>query len=466
MANQSPSQYNSSRSNSAQSNSAQSDPSFTDEIMELLIRFVTVWRVELVLLALPTTLGIWLYVQLGPIAAGVITGAVVVAVVVPPPPRRLLARILHRESVRRHLDVAFASLVGVLADRRPIIGTVVGTKGGDRVQLRLRHGTSIEELERARAIIASSLGVRDVRMAVDPAHQNLVTLTIIRHDPFASNGLPCPMVKAKSFDAWEPIPVGMDEEGEIVHLSLVEHNVLFGGEPGGGKSVALSVLVAAFALDPSVALWLFDGKLVELAPWSGCAERFVGPDITLAISVLQELRAEMDHRYNELVTRKGKKVTPGDGLSLHVVVIDELALYVAGVDKKLADRFAELLRDLVARGRAAGIIVVAATQKPLTDIVPSALRDLFGFRWALRCATREASDTVLGSGWSSRGFSASDIAPSMRGVGLLLHEGGVPVRLRSFHLTDTDVGAIAERASLLRSTGHGSIGELEPGPAR
>ncbi len=450
MANQSPSRSNSSRSNSAYSNSSQSNPSFSEEIMELLIRFVTVWRVELVLVALPTALGIWLDVHHGPIAAGVITGAVVFAIVLPPPSRHLLVRILHRESVRRHLDVAFASLPGILSDRPPIIGTVNRTHGGDRVQLGLRHGTSIEELVRAAAIIASSLGVRGVRMAVDPAHQNLVTLSIIRRDPFETNGLCCPMVKAKSFDAWEPIPVGVDEEGEIVHVSLPEHNVLFGGEPGGGKSVALSVLVAAFALDPSVALWLFDGKLVELAPWSTCAERFVGPDITLAISVLQELRAEMDHRYGELVARKVKKITPGDGLSLHVLVIDELALYVAGVDKKLADRFAELLRDLVARGRAAGIIVVAATQKPSIDIVPSALRDLFGFRWALRCATREASDTVLGSGWSTRGFSAADIAPSMRGVGLLLHEGGIPVRLRSFHLSDADVAMIAERAYRLR----------------
>jgi hypothetical protein len=452
MVNQSPSR----------SNSAQSNPSFSEEIMELVIRFVTVWRVELVLLALPTALGIWLYLRLGPIAAGVITGAVVLAIVVPPPPRHLLVRILHRESVRRHLDVAFASLAGMLSDRPPIIGTVIRTHGGDRVQLRLRHGTSIEELERAAAVIASSLGVRDVAMAVDPSHQNLVTLTIIRRDPFETTGLPCPMVKFKGFDAWEPIPVGLDEEGEIVHLSLPEHNVLVGGEPGGGKSVALSVLVAAFALDPSVALWLFDGKLVELAPWSKCAERFVGPDITLAIAVLQELRAEMDHRYDELVARKVKKVTPGDGLSLHVLVIDELALYVAGIDKKLADRFAELLRDLVARGRAAGIIVLAATQKPSIDIVPSALRDLFGFRWAMRCATREASDTVLGSGWSTRGFSAADIAPSMRGVGLLLHEGGIPVRLRSFHLSDADVGVIAERAHRLRHCGSSATGKREP----
>ena len=160
-----------------------------------------------------------------------------------------------------------------------------------------------------------------------------MTLSIVRRDPFEAPALPCPMVGAHRFDAWGPIPVGVDEEGGIVQLSLPEHNLLVGGEPGGGKSVAMSLLVSALALDPTVALWLFDGKLVELAPWTSCAERFVEPDIEAAVAALQDLRGEMDRRYDELVAHQLKKVTPDTGLRLHVLVIDELALYVAGVDE-------------------------------------------------------------------------------------------------------------------------------------
>jgi hypothetical protein len=426
------------------------NPSMGDELMDLLVQFVAAWRVELFLLAPVVAFAVWVYLHCGPVAAGVLVGLAVLLVLGPRPPRRLLLRVLHRASVRRHLDVAFGSLTGVPGDRPPIVGKVTRTSGGDRVVLVLRHGTSIEDVEKARSIIAPSLGVREVRAAANPNRKNLVTLTIIRSDPFAAMKLSSPMLRADRFDAWAPIPVGVDEDGETVHLSLPEHNVLFGAEPGGGKSVALSTLVAACALDPTVGLWLFDGKSVELSPWASCAERFIGPDTDLAISVLDELRTEMERRYADLLSRGVRKVAAGDGLGLEVVVIDELALYVAGVDKKLASRFAELLRDLVARGRAAGVIVLAATQKPSVDIVPSALRDLFGFRWALRCATRDASDTVLGSGWASLGFSAADIDPGLRGVGLLLHEGGVPVRLRSFHLTDPDVAVIAARASKVR----------------
>jgi DNA segregation ATPase FtsK/SpoIIIE, S-DNA-T family len=58
-------------------------------------------------------------------------------------------------------------------------------------------------------------------------------------------------------------------------------------------------------------------------------------------------------------------------------------------------------------------------------VVPTYLRDLFGFRWALRCSTPDASDTILGRGWASQGYSAAQIDPTARGVGLLLQEGGV-----------------------------------------
>ncbi len=129
-----------------------------------------------------------------------------------------------------------------------------------------------------------------------------------------------------------------------------------------------------------------------------------------------------------------------------LVVIDELALYIQGTGKT-RDAFAMGLRDLVARGRAAGIVVIAATQKPAHDVVPTALRDLFGYRLALRCSTRDASDTVLGSGWASEGYSVSDIDPDTRGVGLLLAETGVPRRLRCHVLDDADIGQIVANAS-------------------
>jgi hypothetical protein len=68
----------------------------------------------------------------------------------------------------------------------------------------------------------------------------------------------------------------------------------------------------------------------------------------------------MDVRYAQLLAWKRRKVAPEDGLGLYVVVIDELALYLVGGDRKARERLADSLRGRAARGRAAGVVVLAA----------------------------------------------------------------------------------------------------------
>ena len=76
-----------------------------------------------------------------------------------------------------------------------------------------------------------------------------------------------------------------------------------------------------------------------------------------------------------------------------------------------------------------------------------------GYRWALRCSTRGASDTILGAGMATAGFTASDIAGDQRGVGLLIAEGELPIRLRSYYLSDADLDTLAGRARALWADG-------------
>ena len=116
-----------------------------------------------------------------------------------------------------------------------------------------------------------------------------------------------------------------------------------------------------------------------------------------------------------------------------------------GDGEQQGDQFSMLLRDIVARGRAAGVIVVAATQRPSHDIIPVSLRDLFGYRLVFRCTTETSSDIILGHGWHTRGYDASQIDPNDRGVGWLLAEGGIPRRMRCSWLTDAEIIDIATR---------------------
>lgn len=387
------------------------------------------------------------------LGASLAVGVPVLALVAWPACRRLAWRQLRYASIRRRFVRAIRTTTfdRVKAGRAPVVVRVRETPAGYNLTVKVPPGTSVTDLDNAAEVAAATMGVADLRVTRDPQHASVATVSVVKRDPLSSLTLPWPLEAAGWWSLWQPVPIGLDVDGNAVAMSLPEHNLLIGGEPGAGKSAALSLLVAAAALDPAVTLWLLDGKQVELAPWESCAARLIGPSLGDAIEVLDHLRAEMDVRYAQLLAWKRRKVSPEDGLGLHVVVIDELALYLASGEKKTRDRVSESLRDLVARGRAAGVIVLAATQRPSSDIVPTSIRDLFGFRWAMRCATRDASDTILGSGWATEGYAASDIDPASRGVGYLLHEGGVPVRMRAAYVDDTALGNLAARAAWART---------------
>jgi len=251
---------------------------------------------------------------------------------------------------------------------------------------------------------------------------------------------------------WKPIHLGTDETGQDISAALAERNMLIGGEPGGGKSVALQLIVAHGALSADCKLILIDGKRVELGLWAECAEQFVGPSIDDAITVMHSLQQIIDERTDLLLQMKRRKVTPELGWPVYLVPIDEVAYFSATVGTSVQQKeFNASNRDVVARGRAPGIIPVEATQRPSADIIPTSLRDLFGYRWAFRCSTEASSDTILGHGWANMGYSATDIDPQARGVSWLRAEDGIPRRVKAAYLTDQQIIGMASWAAQVRA---------------
>ncbi|HEY5356188.1 MAG TPA: FtsK/SpoIIIE domain-containing protein [Streptosporangiaceae bacterium] len=284
---------------------------------------------------------------------------------------------------------------------------------------------------------------------------------------------PTDTLPARPLSIWQPVHLGTDEMGREVHVTLAERNMLIGGEPGGGKSVALQLVVAHGALSPDCRLILVDGKRVELGLWRDCAHKFIGPSIDEAIETFRWLQQQIDERTEWLLDHKKRKITPKMGLPVYLVAVDELAYFSATVGSAAAQKeFNACNRDVIARGRAPGIIGIEATQRPSADIVPTSLRDLFGYRWAFRCSTEASSDTILGHGWANKGYTAEEIDPQSRGVSWLRAEDGIPRRVKAAYLSDEHIIELAETAAALRgmsgpgtSTGPGNVIPLREGDA-
>lgn len=254
------------------------------------------------------------------------------------------------------------------------------------------------------------------------------------------------------------LPFGMDADGHLVTMGLLELNFLLGGTPGGGKSGGITTLLAGIARLEHVAIVGLDPKRVEQGEWEPRFSRIAignGDDSSL---VLEALNEEMERRYDHLHAQRRKKFTPkefSDEWPMIVVVIDELADLVAvAADKDgKAEEAARstLIRRLIAMGRAAGIVLLTATQKPQSEVVPTALRDLIQLRVAYATTNSAMTDTILGAGMAMNGADSHEIPASLRGVCYYVNETSRdPLRARTFWIPDADVEGIAQRYAHLR----------------
>jgi hypothetical protein len=116
--------------------------------------------------------------------------------------------------------------------------------------------------------VAAFLEARELRVARDPGNARYARVVVVRRDPLADlPGLPWPNLPAPGLSIWQPVPVGINEDGELVTVGLIERNVLIGGEPGGGKSVGQSMLLDRYG-------HLFPRPTPHCAPgWMSCSVR-------------------------------------------------------------------------------------------------------------------------------------------------------------------------------------------------
>lgn len=357
---------------------------------------------------------------------------------------------------RRWPHVMRANALAVVAGNKedlPSLRKVAHIPGGVSCVVHLPRSLAPSEFATAQERIASDLYCTDA--TISPGHDlKHVRLDLLWDDPLGAP-FPAPSLEElMSGDIRQPAPVGFYADGGEALLDIYQRHHLVGGASGSGKSVFVQQLIAWVALAENTRLLLLDAKGgVELGYWAQVASasggRFVvtQEDGTL---VLDELIQLMRSRLAEMRERGVRKHVPTYEEPQIVLVIDELAAFTQGLDKKKAQEFNARLYELVAQGRAAGISVIAATQKPTIETVGAA-RDLFHYRVAFACPTPSMSDVILGEGQAAAGADASTIPQGHGGVGFILAEGDkVARRFRSFYLDDASLEALAEHCAHVR----------------
>ena len=323
----------------------------------------------------------------------------------------------------------------------PEVASVAQTPSGREVLLKLRPGITAEDLTLQAADLADAHGA--VRCIVKPDKPGWARVLYFDRDPLAVPPGTWPGVHSASVPLTVAVPLGLNEDGEVATVALWQSSVLLGGLPGSGKSAAMQLLVSGAALDPTADLRIIDAKRgAELGMWRSRATAFAANDVE-AVQVLNDVLGEIERRYDAMQAAGIRKVSHGDpGFPPVVVVVDELA-EVTGTGSKDAKAAGETLRRIVALGRAAGVTVIAATQKPDSTVVPTGLRDLFKYRLGLRCGARGQAETIA----AEVAAELCTIPADAPGTGYLLTDAGMYARVRCFYLTDSDLEHLARRLS-------------------
>lgn len=196
-------------------------------------------------------------------------------------------------------------------------------------------------------------------------------------------------------DALSPMVIGCTAEGSplIIDQGVIP-NTLIAGAPGSGKSTLLKVMIENF-IASNVAVTIIDPKMVDFVSFKNRDGCVVVSDLDDVPDLLDGLIAKMDRIYATLTKRGMLSVADNNRsakpkITPQVIIIDEWANLMLHGKENL-----NKILLISQKGRAAGISIVLATQRPSSAILPGKIKANFSGRIAMRVSSEMESRIIL-----------------------------------------------------------------------
>lgn len=405
-----------------------------------------------------------------------------------------------RAVVKVKLRALTASMVEKALSRIGIAALSAMSRGGDgvhwvepisrdgsgwRAVLDLPAGTTavevIDRRDKLAAALARPLGCVWPE-GQSEAHPGRLVLWVGDADLADAKAVAWPLTKGGTIDLFQPFPLGLDPRGQAVTGELMFTNWLVGSIPGMGKTFLVKLPVLAAGLDARAEVQVFELKGTgDLAFAEQFATRYASgaddEEIEAALKALRDLRNECKKRARIIKDLPRdlcpeNKVTPElasrKDLGLHplVVAIDECQELFS--HPEFGKEAAVLAEKIVKLGRALGVILILATQRPDKDSLPTGVSANVGTRACLRVMGQVENDMILGTSAYKNGIRATMFTKRDRGVFYLVGAADAALIVKGAFVDGPKGEAIAARARALRIargtlTGHaaGEVAEAE-----
>ena len=328
-------------------------------------------------------------------------------------------------------------------DARP--GAVVHGPSVTRYEFTLEQGVKLSKITNLADDIALALGASGVRIAPIPNKISVVGIEVPNRavTPVRIRDV----VESRTFTEHKsPVAfaVGKDIGGSCIvgDIGKLPH-VLIAGTTGSGKSVCTNSLIVSIlykSTPEEVRFIMVDPKMVELAPYNGIPHLLI-PVVTdpkKAAGALQWAVFEMMKRY-KLFSEHGVKDLAGYNalarqdeelktLPTVVVVIDELADLMLVAAKEVEESICRVAQ----MGRAAGMHLVIATQRPSSDVITGLMKANIPSRIAFAVASSLESRIILDTTGAEKLVGKGDMLYAPLGA-------GKPTRVQGCFITPEEI---------------------------
>ena len=317
-----------------------------------------------------------------------------------------------------------------------------------RYELALEQGVKLNKLTNLADDIALALGATGVRIAPIPDKISVVGIEVPNKvvSPVSIHSV----IGSSSFAASKSktsFAVGKDISGQAIigDIGKLPH-LLIAGTTGSGKSVCTNTIITSLlykATPEEVRLIMVDPKMVELGIYNGIPHLLI-PVVTdpkKAAGALQWAVTEMMKRYrtfSEVGVRKleeynayAERTEGVDKMPSIVVLIDELADLMLVAAKEVEESICRVAQ----MGRAAGMHLVIATQRPSADVITGLMKANIPSRIAFAVASAMESRIILDTQGAEKLVGRGDMLFAPLG-------SGKPTRVQGCFISDPEVAAV------------------------
>ena len=335
-------------------------------------------------------------------------------------------------------------------------GDVVRGPAITRYEYVLDQGVKLSKITNLSDDIALALGASGVRIAPIPEKISVVGIEVPNKS--VSPVLIRDVIESRTFTRHKsPVAfaVGRDigNQDIVGDIAKLPH-VLIAGTTGSGKSVCTNSLIISLLYKSSpedVRFIMVDPKMVELAPYNGIPHLLI-PVVTdpkKAAGALQWAVYEMMKRYKTFSEVGVKKLEEYNALARNredlphmasvVVVIDELADLMLVAAKEVEESICRVAQ----MGRAAGMHLVIATQRPSSDVITGLMKANIPSRIAFAVASSLESRIILDATGAEKLVGRGDMLYAPLG-------SGKPIRVQGCYITPEEIERVVD---YVKSTG-------------